>query len=143
MVGGDIAQVRHVAAEEPLVRIVVVEVRHPLPGAAPELADVVPRGAAGDQGQVDGHPRPLEVPRHAQSRVVDPGDVLQGAPGGGLQPQAHHLVDVLPPVGAQELPVALPVLAALQLLLVQELQLPHGVRREAGALLVQQDLEEG
>ena len=143
VVGGHVADIRHVPPPEPEVGIVVVEVGHPLPRPAAELADVVARGAAGDQPQIDGRPGPLQIPGRAEGDVVDPRDVLQGAPGGGLQPQAHHLIDVLPPVGAQEQPVAVPVGAVRQLLLLQQLQLPHGVRRQLGPLRVKEHLEQG
>ena len=142
VVGSHIADVLDVPPGEPLVGVVVVEIGHPLPGAAAELADVVARRAAGDQGQVHGHSGPLQIPGHADGHVVDPGDVLQGAEGGGLQPQAHHLIDVLPAEAAQEGAVAVPVRAVGELLLRQRLQLPQGVRRQQLPLRVQQHLEQ-
>ena len=143
VVGGHIADVLDVPPGEPLVGVVVVEIGHPLPGAAAEFADVVARRAAGDQGQVHRHPGPLQIPGHADGHMVDPGDVLQGAEGRGLQPQAHHLIDVLPAVAAQEGPVAVPVRAVGDLLLRQGVQLPQGVRRQQVPFRVQQHLEQG
>ena len=55
VVGGHMADIRQLPAAEPLVGVVIVQIRHPLPGAAAELADVVADGAAGDQGQVQLH----------------------------------------------------------------------------------------
>ena len=117
MVGGDIAQVRHVAAEEPLVRIVIMEVGHPLPGLAAELPDVVARGGGGDQPQVDFPAPGLEGPGDRHGHVVDPGDVLAGVEGGHLPAQAEELVDVLLPPAAKELAVLLRQVAGLQLFL--------------------------
>ena len=48
------ADIRHPPAAEPLVRVIVVQIRHPLSGVAAEFADVVADGAAGHQGQVQG-----------------------------------------------------------------------------------------
>ena len=143
VVGGYVAHVLHVAAKEPEIGIIVVEIGHPFPGAAAELADIMSRRAGGHQGQVDGHSRPLQVPGRADGHVVDPGDVLQGPPGGGLQAQAHHFIDVLPAVGAEEEAVAVLVGAAGQLVLLQQRQVPHGVRGQHGPLGVKKDLEEG
>ena len=56
VVGGDVADVLQVAGQHPLVGVVVVQVGHPLPGAAAELADVVGGGGAGDEGQINVYP---------------------------------------------------------------------------------------
>ena len=143
VVGGHVADVPHVPPAEPQIRVVVVEVGHPLPWPAAEFADVVARRAGGDQPQIHRNPGSLQAPGRVHGHVVDPGDVLQRPPGGGLQPQAHHLVDVLPPVGAQKQAVAVPVGALLLLVLLQQLQLPQGVRRQQGALRIEEHLEQG
>ena len=143
VVARHVADVRHVAAAEPQVRVVVVEVGHPLAGAAAELADVVAGRRRGHQGQVHVHPRPPEIPGHGHRHEVDSGDVLQGAEGGGLQAQTHHLIEVLPPAAAAELPEAVQVGAVGHLVLRRQGQIPQGLRRQEVPLRVQEHLEQG
>ena len=70
------ADVRQLPAAEPLVGVVIVQIRHPLPEAAAELADVVADGAAGDQGQVQLHAPPAQSPPGGDGHMVDPHNVL-------------------------------------------------------------------
>ena len=76
VVGGHMADVRQLPAAEPLVGVVIVQIRHPLPEAAAELADVVADGAAGDQGQVQLHAPPAQSPPGGDGHMVDPHNVL-------------------------------------------------------------------
>ena len=107
VVGRDVADLLHPPLQQPLVRVVVVEIGHPLPRPAAELSDVVGRRRPGDQGQVHIHSRLPEAPGRRHGDVVDPGDVAQGAEGGDLLPQAHQLIDVLPAEAGQK-PLILP-----------------------------------
>ena len=143
VVGSDVADVLHLPLQQPLVGVVVVEVGHPLPGAAAEFAHVVGGGGGGDQSQVHLHPRLRQPPGGGHGDVVDPGNVAQGLEGGELHPQAHQLVEELPPPGRQE-PAVLPgFVADLVLLLGEELEVQHGIKGQGGPLLVQQDLKDG
>ena len=143
VVGGHIADVRHMAAAEPQVGVVVVEIGHPLPGPAAELADVVAGGAGGYQGQVHVYPCFFQVPGHGKGHKVDAGNMLQGAEGGGLQAQAHHFIQKFPAAAALELAEAVPVGAVRHLLLSRQVDLPQGVGGQKGPLRVQQHLEQG
>ncbi len=105
VVRGDAPQGPQAPPGEPLVRVVVVEVGHPLPGPAAELSDVVARGSGGDEAQVDFPAPGLEGPGDRHGHMVDPGDVLAGAEGGHLPAQAEELVDILLPPAAEELAV--------------------------------------
>ena len=142
MVGGHIAHILHMAAEEPYAGIIVVQIGHPLAGAAAEFTDIMPRRSGGHQRQVDGHPRPPHVPGHTDGNMVDSRDMFQRPPGSDLQPQAHHLIDKFPPPGAQKQPVAVLVSAAGQLVLLQQRQVPQWVRRRLGPLGVKKRLEQ-
>ena len=143
VVCGYVADVLHVPPAEPEVSVIVVQVWHPFAGTAAKLADVVPRRAGGHQSQINGHSRRLQIPRHAESHMMDSGNMLQSTEGGGLQPQTHHLIDVLPAVAAQKQAVAVLMDQTLQFAVFQQLQLPEGIRRKLGPLRVQQHLQEG
>ena len=78
VVGGDVADALQLPGGEPLVGVVVVEIGHPLPGPAAELAHVVGGSRGGDEGQVHLHPRPGQSPGGGHGDVVDPGNVAQG-----------------------------------------------------------------
>ena len=92
VVGGDMADVVHLPLLQPLVGVVVVEVGHPLSGAAAELAQVVGGGGGGNQRQVDFRAGLGQTLGHGQGDVMDSGDMPQSLEGGDLQPQAHQLV---------------------------------------------------
>ena len=133
----------HVPLQQPLVGVVVVEIGHPLPGAAAVLADVVGSGGPGDEGQVDVHPGGLEPPGGGHGDVVDPGDVAQGPEGGDLLAQAHELVDILGAEVAEEALILPAAVAALVLLGGEELEVHQGVEGHDRPLLVQEHLEDG
>ena len=67
-------------------------------------------GGGGHQRQVYVLPRLPDAPGHGHGDVMHPRDVPQGAEGGGLLAQPHHLIDVLLPEGGQEAAVLLPAL---------------------------------
>ena len=110
VVGSDVADGGHPPPQQPLVGVVVVEERDTLPGPAAELAQVVGGGGSGHQRQVYVLPRLPDAPGHGHGDVMHPRDVPQGAEGGGLLAQPHHLIDVLLPEGGQEAAVLLPAL---------------------------------
>ena len=143
VVGGDVADPLHPPGQQPLVGVVVVEEGDVLPRAAAELAQVVGGGRPGHQGQVQLTSRLLQPlgPHHGD--VVDPGDVVQGAEGGDLQPQAHHLIDVLLPPGGQEAAVFPAQDAGVGHLRGQELKVHQGIEGQDLPLPVQEDLEHG
>ena len=143
VVGCDVADIAHVPLQQPLVGVVVVEVGHPLPGAAAVLADVVGGGGPGDEGQVDVHPGGLESPGGGHGDVVDPGDVAQRAEGGDLLAQAHELVDILGAEVAEEALILPAAVAALVLLGGEELEVHQGVEGHDRPLLIQKHLEDG
>ena len=105
---------------EPLVRVVIVEVGHPLPGPAAELADVVARGGGAHEGEIHEPPALGEGPGRPHGHVVDPRNVLQRPVRGDLLPQAQQLVDVLPLPAGEEAAVLLRQKAAGKLLLRAE-----------------------
>ena len=145
VVGGDAAQGPQAPPGEPLVRVVVVEVGHPLPGLAAELADVVARGGGGDESQVDFSAPGLEGPGDRHGHVVDPGDVRAGPEGRDLPAQAEKLVDVFLPPAAEELAVVLRYGTGLQLLLRAEGEVQPEVEGQGLPLRVEegpQELEE-
>ena len=84
MVGRDMADVLHVMACEPFIRIVIVKIGDALVGLAAEFPQVVAGRRAGGQRHVDGHSRPIKPPCDGQRHVVDAGDVLQRAESGDL-----------------------------------------------------------
>ena len=129
MVRRDVADVRDAPAAEPEVGVVIVQIRHTLAGAAAELADVVPRRRAGDERKVHRHAGLLQRASRRHRDVVDARDVLERAVGRRLQPEAHHLIDVLAPPQARHLAVARGAGAALQLALRQERDVPRRVVR--------------
>ena len=141
VVGGHMADIRQLPAAEPLVGVVIVQIRHPLPGAAAELADVVADGAAGDQGQVQLHAPPAQSPPGGDGHMVDPHNVLQGPVGRHLQAQAHHLVYELPPPQAHHLAELGGGGAVLQLLRPGGHKVPGGVIVQKLPLRVQQHLQ--
>ena len=122
------ADLREPPAAEPQIGIIVMEIRHPLPRSAAELADVVPGGAAGYQSQVHGHPGLLQLPAHGYGNVMYPRDMLQSPEGCHLQPQAHHFIDIFPLPQPQHLLVERGTGALLQLLSADELEIVHGVK---------------
>ena len=105
-----------------------MEIRHPLPGSAAELADVVPGGAAGYQRQVHGHPGLLQLPAHGYGNVMHPRYMLQSPEGCHLQPQAHHFIDIFPLPQPQHLLVERSAGTLLQLLSADEREIVHGVK---------------
>ena len=143
VVGGDVADALQLPGGEPLVGVVVVEIGHPLPGPAAELAHVVGGSRGGDEGQVHLHPRPGQSPGGGHGDVVDPGNVAQGAEGGHLVPQAQQLIDELLPPGGQKAAILPPGVAGGIFLLGQELKVHQGVEGQGRPLVVQQDLEHG
>ena len=114
-------------AAEPQVRIVIVKVRHPLTGAAAELADVVPRGGAGHQRHIHRRTAPVQGAGGGDGDMVDAGDMLQRAVGRDLQPQPHQLIDVLPLPLAQEFRIGRGAGAVGQLLLREKIERPRRV----------------
>ncbi|MPM39822.1 hypothetical protein SDC9_86458 [bioreactor metagenome] len=82
---------------KPLVRIVIVEVGHPFAALAAELADVVSRRCAGEQGQIHASAAHVVGPHDAHSHMVDPRNVLQRTEGRYLAAKAHRLIDILSP----------------------------------------------
>ncbi len=143
VVGGDMADALHPAGKQPLVGVVVVKVRHPFPWPAAEFPHVVGGGGAGDEGQIHLHPR---VPQPAGGRhgdIVDTGDVAQGAEGGYLHPKAHQLVKEFLPPGREKAAVLPRQIKGGVLLLREKLKIQQGVKREGGALVVQQNLKNG
>ena len=106
VVGGHMTDVRQPVAAEPQIRVIVVQIRHPLPRMAAELADVVSGGAAGYQRQIHRRAAAPQRPAAGQCDVMHPGDVLQRAVGRHLQPQPHHLIDVRPLPLPQHLSIA-------------------------------------
>ena len=142
VVGRDVADPLHPPLQQPLVRVVVVEIGDPLPGPAAELSDVVGRRRTGDQSQVHLHPGLPEAPGRRHGDVVDPGDVSQGAEGGNLLPQAQQLIDMLPAKAGQK-PLILPgAVAGGVLLRRQKVKVHQGIKGQCPALLVQQHLED-
>ena len=127
VVGGDVADVGHPPAAEPQVCVIVMEIRHPLAGAAAELADVVPRGGAGHQRHVHRRAAPVQGAGGGDGDMVDTGDMLQRAVGRDLQPQPHQLIDVLPLPLAQEFRIGRGAGAVGQLLLRKEIERPRRV----------------
>ena len=99
-------------------------------------------GGSGDEGQVHIHPGLCQPPGGGHGDVVDPGDVAQGFEGGELHPQAHQLVEKLPPPRGQKAAVLPGLIAGLVLLLGEKLKVQHGVEGQDGALVVQQNLED-
>ena len=126
------ADVRHAAASEPQVGVVIVQVGHALAGLAAEFADVVAGGRAGHQRQVHRRAAAVQGAGCRQGHMVYPGDMLQRAEGRHLQPQAHQLVDVLPLPLAQELGVGRGAGAVRQLLLREKIK---GIGRVVGQQL--------
>ena len=74
---------------------------------------------------------------------MDAGDVLQGAEGGDLQAQTHHLIDIFPAVAAAELTEAVHVGTAGCLCFFRQVDHPQGIGRHQIPLCVQQHLEQG
>ena len=142
VVGGDAADGRQPPPGEPLVRIEIVEVGHPLSWLAAELADVVPGGGAGHQPQVDEAAPGLEGPGHGHGDMVDACDVLQGAEGRHLPAQPQKLVDVFLPEPPQKLAVFLRHAAVRQLLLRAEGKIQPRVKGEGLPLQIEQLPEE-
>ena len=140
VVGGNVADVPHLPLQQPLVGVVVVEIGHPLPGAAAELAQIVGGGSGGNEGQVDFRAGPGKPLGHGQGDVVDPGDVPQGFEGGRLQPQAHQLIQVLLPPGGQEAAVGFGAVTAGVLLLAQKAEVHQGIGGQLLPLQIQQNL---
>ena len=124
MVGGHMADVRELAAAEPQVGIVIVQVGHTLPRAAAELADVVAGSSAGHQRQIHGDAAFLQTAPHGDGDVVDAGDMLQSAEGRDLQTKAHHFIHILPLPKAQHLAVARRAGVVRLLLLAQKVEVP-------------------
>ena len=141
VVGRDVADGGEALAGEPLVRVVIVEVGHPLPGPAAELADVVARGGGAHEGEVHETPALGEGPGRPHGNMVDARNVLQGPVGGDLLPQAQQLVDILLLPAGQEAAVLLPKEAAGELVLGAEGEVQPGVEGQA-ALLPQEDLQD-
>ena len=141
VVGRDVAHGGEALPGEPLVRVVIVEVGHPLPGPAAELADVVARGGGAHEGEIHEPPALGEGPGRPHGHVVDPRNVLQRPVRGDLLPQAQQLVDVLPLPAGEEAAVFLRQEAAGKLLLRAEGKVQPGVEGQA-ALLPQQDLQD-
>ena len=142
MVGRNVADPLHPPLQQPLIGVVVMEIRHPFPGPAAKLPDVVGRRCSGDQGQVHIHPRLLEPPGRRHGDIVDPGDVAQGAEGGDLLPQTHQFIDVLPTEAGQK-PLILPgAVTGGVLLRRQKAEVRQGIEGQCPALLVQQHLED-
>ena len=98
-------------------------------------------GGAGDEGQVDVHPRLLQTPGRRHGDVVDAGNVLEGAEGGDLQPQAHELIDVLLPEALQKLGVLPAAVTGGILLGGEKLEVHEGIEGDHLPLVVQQYLE--
>ena len=130
VVGGDTADGRQAPPGEPLVRVEIVEVGHPLARLAAEFADVVSCGGAGHQPQVDKAAAGLEGPGHGHGDMVDACDVLQGAEGCYFPAQPQQLVDVFLPEPPQELAVFLGHAAVHQLFLRAEGKIQPGVKGE-------------
>ena len=73
---------------------------------AAELSKIVSGGAAGYQRQIHRRAAAPQRPAAGQCDVMHPGDMLQRAVGCHLQPQPHHLIDVLPLPLPQHLSIA-------------------------------------
>ena len=141
VVGGHMADIRHPPAAEPLVRVIVVQIRHPLSGVAAEFADVVADGAAGHQGQVQGYAPPAQGPSGGDGHMVDSHDVLQGPIGRHLQAQAHHFIHIFPLPKPQHLTELGGSRAVRQLLRGRGSKVPGGVIVPQLPLRVQQHLQ--
>ena len=68
--------------------------------------------------------------------------MAEGFEGGKFHPQAHQLIEELPPPGGQEAAVLPGLVTGLILLLRQELEIQHGVEGQGLPLPVQQQLED-
>ena len=138
VVGGDPPDGGESPAGEPPFGVVVVQIGDPLAGPAAEFAQIVARRRAGDEREVDQSATRRKGAGDRHGHVVDAGDMLQGAEGRNLQPQAQQFIDVLLPEPQQKLPVFLLQAAVRQLLLRAEGEVVPGIKRQIPPLLGQQ-----
>ena len=94
MIGRNVACVFHAVSVEPLIRIIIMKIRHSLIGLTPELAQVVACCSSAGQSQVNGHACLIKAPGHRHGHIVNPRDVLQSPERSHFRVQTHHLINV-------------------------------------------------
>ena len=98
VVAGHLPHLGQSGAGQPLVGVVVVQIRHPLPGHTAEFSDVVSGGRRGGEPQIHRHAAAVQGASGGHGHMVHHGDMLQSAERRQLAAQPQQLIDeVLPP----------------------------------------------
>ena len=140
MIRGNVADIRQTAPAKPKIGIIIVQIRDPLARTAAKFSDIVARGAAGHQREIDRDAGPLQGLSHRHGDVVNARDVLQRPVGGDLQPQTHHFVNVLALPQPQHLGVACRA-GTIVRRRSRKIKVPHRVKGQQLPLGVEQHLK--
>ena len=102
VVGGNEADGGEGTAGEPLVGVVIVQIGHPFSRTAAKFSDIMSRGGAGHQSQIDQSPTRTEGPPHCHGHMVHTGDMVQRAERRCLPAQTQQLIEILLPPELQK-----------------------------------------
>ena len=98
VVAGHLPHLGQPGTGQPLVGVVVVQIRHPLPGHTAEFSDVVSGGRRRGEPQIHCHAAAAQGAPGGHGHMVHHGDMLQSAERRQLAAQPQQLIDeVLPP----------------------------------------------
>ena len=133
------ADVLHMVIVEPLVRIIIVKIRHPLIGLAAKFSQIMACRRAACEGQVDGNACSVKPSGHGH--MVDTCDVLKGAKRGNLCIEPHHLIHVFPAKRFPEFLIFSAGLVLFRLLRGEKIKVHHRLKGESLPLLIKNKLK--
>ena len=93
MVAGHLPHLGQPGTGQPLVGVIVVQIRHPLPGHTAEFSDVVSGGRRGGETQIHRHAAAVQGASGGHGHMVHHGDMLQRAERRQLAAQPQQLID--------------------------------------------------